>query len=192
MKRSSLLATLAVGLAGIFIGALLLVSPVDLLIKIFFTAFGVLTLISGIPQLVFSISNMGERPKEAVFDMILAIITIMFGLVLLFIQSMTVMLIVGGYLVIFPFIRVILASEKTVQFKKELPSIILGIVMIVVGPGKAIKALFDVAGIVFIVLAFVYMTVGIIVLLKKSKNTTDAVIYVESKELPLGSDKKTD
>ena len=176
MKKASLLSSVCVGVLGIFIGILLLKTPIDFLFKIFFIGFGVLTLISGVPQLVFSISNLGSKPKESVFDMILAIITICLGLILMFIQSKIALIIVGAHLIVFPVIRVLLSGEKLLQLKKEMPIMILGIIMVVVGHVKAKGILFDIAGIIIIVLSVFYMIFGIVATKKINSKQDNNII----------------
>jgi|GEM_PF-2102910 len=148
------------GMIGIIVGILLLVIPVSFLINVAFIVIGVVTLISAVPSLVVSIANVKE--KGAVADIVMSLISVVMGLILIFWHSGIMMIVVGVYMLIFPLIRVLLSENKLNQLKDEAIRMILGVVMLLVGPGEFLQTLIRVAGVVIIVLCLVYVVIGMI------------------------------
>ena len=80
---------------------------------------------------------------------------------------------------IIPLIQILLAKEKLTRLKAELPKLILGVVMLVVGPAGTLAALFDVAGWIIIVLTAFYTLLSLLSL-KNPKNTkTGGRVFVD-------------
>jgi len=169
------------GLIGILIGVLLLVIPVEFLISLAFIVFGVLTLISAIPALITSLIHREE--KGYLLNIIFSAISVVFGIVLIFWHNEIAMIVLGAYMLIFPLIRILVSDAKAKQLRRELPRMILGAVMILVGPGTVIDILFRVAGWVVIVLTLLYVLFGILSLVlkdKKAEEKTGARVFVDA------------
>ena len=74
-------------------------------------------------------------------------------------------------MIVMPVIEILLAKDKLNQLKAELPKLILGVVMFLLGPAKTLDVLFDVAGWVIIVLTLLNAIVSLLSLKKVHKNT---------------------
>ena len=176
MKFSFLVA----GLIGVLMGILLLWIPVDFLISLMFIVFGVLTLLSAIPAFFVSLTNRNDRGY--LLNIILSALSVAFGIVLIFWHNDVLMILLGAYMLVFPLIRILISGQKKQQLKTELPRMILGLVMILVGPGATVSILLRIAGVVVIVLSILYTLVSLLITLfgtKKEKAASDGRIYVD-------------
>ena len=70
--------------------------------------------------------------------------------------------ILGIYLLILPLCRVLLSKNMKYNLKIELPRMIVGVLLLLIGPGTAFNALFDVAGYIVIAFSVLFMIYGII------------------------------
>jgi len=182
MKKSSLVSTLIFGILGIVIGVLF-ATLTDMILTVLFIVCGVLTLIAGIPQLVSAITGLVNKEKAAIFDLIMSVITVVIGILLIFSKNEIIMLVVGAYLIVFPLIRTLLAKDKLEQLKSELLTMIIGVALVIIGPGAAIHTVATVVGIVIAVLSLLYIAFGIITYIQaqgKAEKTTGARTFVDS------------
>ena len=182
MRKVSLVPTFVVGAIGIVFG-ILFALLVGVIFDIILIVCGIFTLLSSIPQLIGAIKELSEKKKIAIFDLITSLITLAVGIMLIFYRNMVVMLIIGAYLVAFPIIRTLVAKNKFDQLKRELFSIILGAVLMLVAPGFLLSVLGTVAGGVIIVLSVVYMVIGVLSYFKAKKiveSTEGSRVYVDT------------
>lgn len=182
MKKSSLISTLVFGILGIVIGVLF-ATLTDIILTVLFIVCGVLTLIAGIPQLVSAITGLVNKQKAAIFDLVTSVITIAVGIMLIFSKNEIIMLIVGIYLIVFPLIRTLLAKDKLEQLKSELLTMIIGVALVIIGPGAAINTVATVVGIIIAVLSLIYIIFGIITYIqaqKKSETVTGGRVFVDT------------
>ena len=168
MKKVSLVPTIVVGAVGIIFGILFALLA-SVIFDIILIVCGIFTLISAITQLVSAIKGFAEKQKIAVFDLIMAILTAAVGIMLVFYRNEIVMLVVGAYLLVFPLIRTLVARHKMQQLKRELPSMILGIVLMIVAPKALVGILGSVAGAIIIVLSVLYIVIGVLAYFKAKK-----------------------
>ncbi len=152
---------------GILLGVLLLVVPTDLLIKIVFIIMGIVTIINNIPTFTMSIVTFSTI--EGKISFITSLISLVIGFVMIFWHSTFLMVFLGIYLVAIPILGILLSQKKGERFKAELPKLILGGVMILLGPARSLEILFDVAGWAIIVLTVIYTVLMLIVSTRKKK-----------------------
>ena len=69
--------------------------------------------------------------------------------------------ILGIYLLILPLCRVLLSNNMKFTLRLELPRMIVGLLLLIIGPGTAFNMLFDVAGYIVIAFSVLYMIYGI-------------------------------
>jgi uncharacterized membrane protein len=98
---------------------------------------------------------------------------------MLFWHSSVLLIVVGVIMIVQPILSIISATDATARLKAEAPKLIIGIVLVVLGPAKAIDTLFDIAGIALIVLSIVYL-LSMYRLVKKSQNVTGARVFVDT------------
>jgi uncharacterized membrane protein HdeD (DUF308 family) len=173
MKKASLISTIVIGAIGILVGVMFAFLA-NVALTVICIICGVLTLLSGVPQLVDAISGLVKKQKMAIFDLVMSIITVIVGLLLIFSRNEIIMIIVGAYLIVFPVLRILIAKEKMAQLKSELPAIILGVALVLIGPGAALDFIFKIAGAVVIVFSSLYIVFGIVAYFKASKALEDA------------------
>ena len=153
MKKASLVSTIVIGAIGILVG-IMFAFLASFALAVICIICGVLTLLSGIPQLVGAVSGLIKKEKLAIVDLIMSIVTVAVGLMLIFSRNELIMIIVGAYLIVFPVIRILIAKEKMAQLKSELLAIILGVALVLIGPGAALGFIFKIAGAVVIVFSY--------------------------------------
>lgn len=162
---------------GLIIGLLLILIPVDFLIKLVFLVMGIVTIATAIPGLLDGIKHHDTR--EGMVELILSSISIFFGCVLIFWNNGILMLVLGAYMLLFPIVNIILAKDHLAQFKAEVPKLIIGLVLLVLGPAGTIGLLFDIAGAVLIVLSFLYVLMSYLTL-RRHQNTPGSRVFVDT------------
>lgn len=168
--KSTMTGILVTGIIGILIGLFMFIIPVNTLLKILFVVFGIMMLISGIPSLIHSLSNKNEAGST--LDTVISLISVILGVILIFWHNSVVMIVCGIYLLALPVIRIFMSDNKKLQLRRELPRMILGVVMIIAGPGTIIDLLLKISGGVIILLAVLYMIFALLSLKTKTENAT--------------------
>lgn len=174
MKRISLVPTIVIGSLGILAG-IMFAFLANVALTVVCIICGILTLLAGVPQLATAIQELVNKNKMAIIDLIFSVVTIAVGIMLILSRNEIIMMVVGAYLIVFPLIRILIAPDKANQIKSELPAIILGIALVLIGPGAALDLLFRIAGAVVIVLSVLYIVFGIVnyVKIKNAINNCD-------------------
>lgn len=145
MKKTLLIYRITVMVIGILLGVLLLVlgallkpETVHAIIKWGIIIYGFIIVLGNIPGLVSGIVNVGK--STGVFDLVCALLGIGLGVAMICYQGSILVAIVGGYLIVLPLVRVLLADRKGEQLRRELIRIVLGVILLFFVP-----ALLDVA-----------------------------------------------
>ena len=168
-------------LMGLVAGVLLIALPVTLLFKIVFVIIGIVTVVSNLPGLFVGLANIHDRKGR--LGWILSLISVAFGILMIFFHSGVLMIIVGIYLLLLPLLEILLSKKRMAQLRAELPKLILGVVLIVVGPAATAAFLFDAAGWIIIVLTLLYligMTVSYFMRMKKAETATGGRTFVDT------------
>lgn len=139
MKKHLIVARVVVTVISILVGVLLLVlggiltpDTVANIIKWGLIIYGILIIIGNVPGLISGIANV-QKPA-GVFDLICSILGVGLGVALIFYQGSILVALVAIYLIVFPLIRVLMASKKAEQLKRELLRMVLGVVLLVFLP----------------------------------------------------------
>lgn len=152
--------TLCFALFGILAGVLLIALRADLLLRVAFVIVGVLTVLTQIPGVVTGLLQISERRGKLL--LITSALSAAMGLVMIFFHSALLSVILGLYLIVLPLILVLQDTDKRARLERELPRMILGVVLLLVGPAAALDILFDVAGWVIIALTVLYTLVTLL------------------------------
>lgn len=158
---------LVFALFGLLAGLLLIALPVETLFQIVFVIVGVVTIVSNIPGVIMGLARLDER--GGLVTLVLSVLSVILGFLMIFYHSSILMILVGVYLIVLPLIEVLIAKDRGAQLKAELPKLILGVVLVVVGPAKTADVLFDVAGWIIVVLTSVYLIAMLISYLARQK-----------------------
>ena len=195
MKKTLLVARIAVMVIGILVGVLLLVlggiltpETIGTIIKWGLIIYGIIIIIGNIPGLISGIANVSKA--AGVFDLICSVLGIALGVAMIFYQGSILVALVAVYLIVFPLIRVLLATQKVEQLKRELLRIILGVVLLVFVPslvGAAytlVHLLLVIGGWVVIALATLFGVIEIVRIARarEVKTPENGHIYVDFEE----------
>ena len=162
---------------GVLVGLLLILLPVGFLLDVVFFIMGIVTIAVNLPTL-FSLLPLRHTGVGKV-SLICTALMVVAGFLMLILHSSILLIVVGVVMIAQPLIAIVNATDRSSRFKAEAPKLIVGIVLLVLGPAKTIDVLFDVAGIGVIILSIVYL-ISMYRLLKKSQNVTGARVFVDT------------
>lgn len=158
-RKNSFISSMIIATIGLVIGIIIAILGPELL-DVAFIILGLFVVIDHLPMFISSLANIKDKQSLVVF--ILSAISIAAGFIMMFWHEGIFMVLVGIYLLALPIYRIIIAPDKKLQLSADLGSLILGLVLILVGPGKIIFY----AGIVLIALSLLYALYALWVYLK--------------------------
>ena len=195
MKKNLLVYRITSMIIGALMGALLLLlagiltaETVSKIIHIGLIVYGILIIIGNIPSLVSGVANIHRR--AGVMDLISAIIGIALGLAMIFYQGTLLVVAVAVYLIVFPLLRVLVATKKGEQLKRELLRLVLGVVLLVFVPALvnvaffAVRLILLIAGWGVIGLSVLFGVIGIVqaIISKPASASAEEPVYVDFEE----------
>ncbi len=145
------------GILSIIFGALLIILSIFAfkdLKNIIFVTIGVLLIV--INSLFLLVTLLDSNKYYLVFNLIFEIIGIVLGILFLNNDNTAVIIIVGCYMILFPIVRIFLSNDKKARLINELPSLIIGILLILFS-----FALDDILKVVTIVIGAIIVCYGI-------------------------------
>ncbi len=134
------------GIIITILGLLLCFIKADTLIKIVFIIIGILIILGSINDLII-----GYKLKDKV-KLISSIIDIILAIILIFFHNIVFLIVIALYLLIYPIIRIFKNPNHYLQFKFELPRLLLAIVLLILSPQGILNILFIILGIFMIVI----------------------------------------
>ena len=170
-------ASLTVAGLGVLLGLLLIIIPVGFLLDLVFFIMGIVTIAVSLPAL-FSLLPL-RHTRVGSISLICTALTVLAGFLMLFWHSSILLIIVGIIMIAQPLLAIVNAADRQASLKAEAPKLIIGVVLLLLGPANAIDILFDIAGIGVIVLSIIYL-ISMYVVLKKSQNVTGARVFVDT------------
>ena len=162
---------------GAVLGLLLILIPVGFLLKLVFTVMGIVTVLSNLPGLAQGIGTF-STPMGKV-SLISSAIAILIGGLMIFWDSGVLMIVLGVYMILLPLINVLLSKNPRAQIKAELPKLILGVVLVLLGPAGTFELLFDIAGWCVIALSVFYV-ITVYLTMRKHQNTPGTRVFVDT------------
>lgn len=169
-NRSLLWQTLVFALFGMGVGVLLIALPANLLLRLAFVIVGALTVLTQIPCILSGLLHLSERGGGGKLLLFSSLISTALGLLMLFYPSALLSVLLGVYLIVLPLILVLTDGDKRTRLQKELPRMILGVVLVLIGPAAILDLLFDVAGWVILVLTLVYTAVTLLAARRRTEH----------------------
>ncbi len=163
-------------LLGVLLGLFLLLVDVGFLLNIIFVVLGVLTVLNNLPTLIFSIAAFRSAEGKLLF--VLSLVATVLGVLMIFFHNSLFMILLGVYFVLVPLLRLAFSKERTELLREEAPKLIIGVVMILLGPAYTVSVLFRIAGWGVIGLTVVYL-VGAIFSLRRTQNKTGTRTFVD-------------
>ena len=181
IKQTSLITILIIGGIGVLLGILLLAIDPGFLLKVLFVIMGIITVLSAIPGILVGLAGMDTWAGR--LSLITSLLSILIGCLMIFWHSNILMIVLGVYLLLMPLIEILTSKDKAVRLKSELPKMIVGLVLILVGPAKALDVMLDVAGVVVIAFSVLYVVLSLLVGIRrqtKKETTTGNRIFVDT------------
>lgn len=165
---------------GVLAGILLIALDAALLLRVAFIIMGVLTVATQLPVLLSGLVHSSKGGGNLL--LISSAISVILGFAMIFWHSSILTVILGIYMIVLPLILVFTDRDKWARFQKELPRIILGAVLLLVGPAAVLGALFDVAGWVIILLTVIYTVITLLAARRRidRAHTAGNRIFVDS------------
>lgn len=155
-NKNSLAFILTAGILGVLLGILLLAIDFFKILSLIFIIVGIFTLIANLPAFIYSLTSAN------VPGIITSLLPILAGVLMIFWHNSVLFYILGLYLIILPIVRILTAYDKSMHLRMELPRIVIGFLLLLIGPGTVINTFFDVAGYVVIAISLLLTIVGII------------------------------
>ena len=140
-------------------GVLLISLSIEGMMSVIMLLIGAATVIINIMKLsaVSSIRTSGKKTM-----MIISVIGIILGVCLMIFRNSALAALIGLYMIVLPIVDVFMSKYKTEQLKAGLPKILFGVVLVAVGPGKALEIISDVAGLALVVLGVMYIVKALV------------------------------
>jgi hypothetical protein len=176
IRRGFSRANLVIAGIGALIGLLLIVIPVGLLLDLVFFIMGIETIVVSLPALISLLSL--HDTKVGRVSIVCTALMVAAGFLMLFWHSSVLLIIVGVVMIAQPVISIVSAQDKSARLKAELPKLIIGIVLVLLGPANAIDILFDIAGVGLIVLSILYL-IWTYRLVKKAQDVIGNRVFVD-------------
>lgn len=152
---------------GLLLGLLLLLIPTNLILQLLFVVMGVITVISSIPGMIAGVAAFSTAAGK--ISLIVSLISAVVGCLMIFNHSELLMIFLGVYMILLPVLNILLAKNHFSQFKAELPKLVIGLLLILLGPATTFDMLFRIAGWVVIAVTLVYSVVIFFGMNKKPK-----------------------
>lgn len=143
------LRNLIFGILLFLIGLFFCFGNTELLTKIIFIVIGILIIASNILPLIDSIK------KKLYFNLATHLIEVIFGILFIFVHNKAISIIIGIIFIIIPIINIIISNDKRETLNYYLPSLIFGILVLVLGPSLIGHVLFLILGIVSIIFGII-------------------------------------
>lgn len=177
IRRGFSRASLTIAGIGVLIGLLLIIIPVGFLLDLVFFIMGIATIVVSLPALISLLPL--RHTKVGSVSLICTTLMVVAGFLMLFWHSSILLIIVGLVMIAQPILAIASASDRQARFKAEAPKLIVGVVLLLLGPAKTIDVLFDIAGVGLIILSILYL-ISMYVVLKKSQNVTGNRVFVDT------------
>ncbi len=176
-KNATMTAALIAAGFGALLGILLILIPVSFLLRLVFVVMGIVTIVSNLPGLAEGISTFSTPKGKA--SLILSAIAIVIGCLMIFWDNGILMIVLGIYMILLPLINIILSKDPMSRLKTEAPKLVIGLVLILLGPAGTFELLFDIAGWCMIVLSIMYV-ITVYLTMRKRQNTPGSRVFVDT------------
>ena len=151
------------GILGILLGVLLVAIDFSKILSTIFIIIGIFILVTNLPSFIFSLTSM-NLPGT-----ISSALPLLGGALMIFWHSTVLVYIIGVYLVVLPLTRILIRSIFARYYVfplprvgLEVPRLIMGVLLLIIGPGTAVNAMFDIAGYVIIGMSVIFILLGIL------------------------------
>ena len=176
IRRGFSRASLAIAGVGALVGLILIAVPVGFLLDLVFFIMGIATIVVSLPALISLLPLRNTRVGN--ISIICTALMVFAGFLMLFWHSSVLLVAVGVLMIVQPILAVAKDFDRQARLKAELPKLIVGVILVLLGPANAIDILFDVAGVGLIVLSILYL-IWSYRLVKKAQNIAGNRVFVD-------------
>lgn len=142
MKRLGFkISNFIIGIIAIVVGLFLIAADASILATWTFRLVGVIMIIANIGPFIYAVKIRNY------LDLVLRIVLIIFGISFIFFFDSIAYVIVGLLFIIMPLIMVVLAKDKKSELVEKMPTILIGIIILLISPGTLAKWFYIVVGI---------------------------------------------
>ena len=162
MNKFEIISKLMLGIIGTALGILLLILNGATVLGFMVKALGVVLLVFCVPKMVAAIPMLSEKMGKAIFAF--SVLGAIAGAVMLFLPAaaITVGAIVAGvWFIILPIVDICSSPHRSEQFKAELPEIIIGAFLIIIGPTALFSVIVKIFGAAIAVLSILFIVTSV-------------------------------
>ena len=184
LKRMVTAGVIGVALMGFLFGITLILIPADFLLKAIFIVVGLITVLGSIPGILIGYAAISSSFGR--LELLSSFVSLLLGVVMIFWHSEVVMIVVGAYLVVLPLINLLIALVRGGRWVAELPKIILGAILLLIGPAETFAIMLDVAGWIVIGVTALFVLAAIVfachrrIKAKRVGNETGSRVFVDT------------
>ena len=184
LKRMVTAGVIGVALMGFLLGSALILISADFLLKAIFIVVGVITVVGSIPGVLLGYAAISSSFGR--LELLSSFVSMLLGVVMIFWHSQVVMIVVGIYLLVLPLINLLVALVRGGRWAAELPKMILGAILILIGPVETFAIMLDVAGWIVIGVTALFVLAAILfacrrgVKSKRVRRETGGRVFVDT------------
>ena len=179
-NRKKLTTVLIGTLIGLVLGLFFILADPQRMLSGIFAVLGVLTVIFNIPAFLVGLARLNTAYGKA--KCFSSLVSIVVGCLMIFWHASLLMILLGIYMIASPILQILLLRDKKASFLSELPKIIIGVVLLLVGPAAALGAILDFVGWLILIVTATCTVASLIGTKKSDKhmpNTTGGRIFVD-------------
>lgn len=162
---------IALAIIAMLLGAMLIFIPYESLIGFLFTLIGIIIVITNlIPCYIYWVQY--KANKNYLFEALSATISLLLGFIFIFCHGIirdVISIILAIWLVVLPIVRIVKSDNKNYQLKKEIPYILIGILLFFVPASSIFSIIIKVFGGII----FIYGIILLILTIKNNSNNND-------------------
>ncbi len=164
IKLYYVLRLLITTLFGVGIGvALYLLSPYATeIFDILVIAMGLLTAVMNLPAVFFALRHINRHGEW--INLLLALLSILLGVALMLLQTEFLLLLLGIYSIVLPFIRIVLVDDHITRLKREIPRFLTGLIMVIIFLTESEGYILRFGALAAVVISLIYLLHGLILM----------------------------
>lgn len=128
--KTKLIANIILCLIEVVIGILFIFLPANDIINFFLRAAGIFLIIGNLSP-CFYYYKMSQVDKKFQIDLISALISVVLGVLLIVLPGVVLSILLACWFIIMPIIRIVLHKDHLAQFKREIPYLVVGLILAV-------------------------------------------------------------
>lgn len=163
-KKYYLIRIILTALFGVALGVLLLLTEpyAAEVFDILLIAVGLMTAVMNLPACLYSLFHV--RAKGEWINLLVSVVAIGFGLLLMLVRRDSILLALGIFSFLLPIVRTLLVQERAKRFKRELPMMLFGALMVLISLLQVEETVFFVGGMILLAISALYLLCSLVTL----------------------------